>query len=112
MGIVIQVCLYLVAKPQETAAMIRTLQSLMVLVEAEPDLVACRLYVEAADPNSICYVEEWQTSEELDRQIRSSHYARLLSVMEEAAEPPELRLSWVSDVKGLEYLAAVRQVER
>ena len=28
--------------------------------------------------------------------------------MEEAAEPPEFRLNWVTDVKGLEYLEAVR----
>ena len=32
--------------------------------------------------------------------------------MEEAAEPPELRLNWVTDVKGLEYLEAVRLCDR
>jgi quinol monooxygenase YgiN len=89
--------------------MIQTLRSLMLLVEAAPGLIACRLFVDAGDRNAICYVEEWQTPEELNRQIRSSHYAQLLSVMEEAAEPPVLRVSWVSDVKGLEYLEAVRQ---
>jgi hypothetical protein len=56
--------------------------------------------------------EEWHTSVDLDRQIRSSHYTRLLAIMEEAAEPPELRLNWVTDVKGLEYLEAVRLFDR
>ena len=46
--------------------------------------------------------------EDLDRQIRSSHYTRLLVIVEQAAEPPELRLNWVTDVKGLEYLESVR----
>ena len=46
--------------------------------------------------------------EDLDRQIRSSHYTRLLAIVEQAAEPPELRLNWVTDVKRLEYLESVR----
>ena len=104
----IQVCLSLLAKPQDTAAMIQTLQSLMLLVEAEPGLLACRLYVNADNPDAICYVEEWQTPEDLDKLIRSSHYTRLLALMEAAAEPPDLRLNWITEVKGLEYLEAVR----
>lgn len=91
-----------------SAALIGTLRSLMLPLQAQPGFLSCRLYVDADDPNAICYVEEWQTSEALDQQIRSSHYTRLLSVMEAAAEPPELRLSWVTDLKGLEYLEAVR----
>ena len=39
-------------------------------------------------------------------------YTRLLAIMEQAAEPPELRLNWVTDVKGLEYLEAVRLCDR
>ena len=31
-----------------------------------------------------------------------------LALMEAAAEPPDLRLNWVTEVKGLEYLEAVR----
>jgi quinol monooxygenase YgiN len=108
----IQVCLSLLAKPNDTAARIETLQSLMLRVEAEPGLLACRLYVRADNPDAICYVEEWQTPDELNQQIRSSHYAQLISVMEEAAEPPDFRVSWVSDVKGLEYLSAVKETER
>ncbi len=57
-------------------------------------------------------MEEWRTPEELDQQIRSSHYTRLLAVMEESAEPPELRLNWITDVKGLEYLERVRLCDR
>ena len=100
----------MVARPRETTAMLRTLRSLMRLVQAAPGLLTARLFVDADNPNAICYVEEWQSSRELDQQIRSSHFAQLLSVMEEAAEPPDLRLSWVTEVKGLEYLEEVRKV--
>ena len=45
-------------------------------------------------------MEEWRTPEDLDQQIRSSHYTRLLALMEEAAEPPEFRLNWITDTRG------------
>ena len=98
----------MVAHPRRTAEMIQALRSLMLPLQAAPGFVSCRLFREADDANTICYAEEWHTPEDLDRQIRSSHYTRLLALMEEAAEPPELRLNWVTDVKGLEYLESVR----
>jgi quinol monooxygenase YgiN len=104
----VHVTLNMVAHPRRRAEMIQALRSLMLLLPAAPGYVSCRLCQEADDANTICYAEEWHTPEDLDRQIRSNHYTRLLALMEEAAEPPEFRLSWVTDVKGLEYLEAVR----
>ena len=108
----VQVVLKMVAHPRRTVEMVRTLRSLMLPLQAAPGFGACRLYVDVDDPNAICYVEEWLTPEDLDRQIRSSHYTRLLALMEAASEPPDLRLNWVTDVKGLEYLETVRLCHR
>jgi quinol monooxygenase YgiN len=108
MQVMIQVTLTMVSHPRRRAEIIQALRSLMLPLRAAPGFISSRLCQEVDDANLICYVEEWHTPEDLDRQIRSSHYARLLAIMEQAAEPPELRLSWVTDVKGLEYLEAVR----
>lgn len=97
------------AHPRRTTEMIQALRSLMLPLQAAPGFVSCRLYAEVGVPNALCYVEEWQTSQDLDQQIRSSHCTRLLALMEEAAEPPDLRLHWIAEVKGLEYLESVRQ---
>jgi quinol monooxygenase YgiN len=104
--------LTMVVHPRRTAEMILALRSLMVPLQAALGFVSCRLYQDTDDVNSICYAEEWHTPEDLDRQIRSSHYTRLLALMEEAARPPEFRLNWVTDVKGLEYLESVRLCDR
>jgi quinol monooxygenase YgiN len=109
---VVQVMLTMVAPPRRTAEMIQALRSLMLPLEAAPGFILCRLYQEADDCNTICYLEEWHSPEDLDRQIRSSHYTRLMTLMESAAEPPEFRLNWVEDAKGLEYLEAVRLCDR
>jgi quinol monooxygenase YgiN len=104
----VQVILRMVAQPGRAAEMIRTLRSLMLPLRAATGFVSCRLYTEEDSSEAICYVEEWGTAADLDQRIRSSHYTRLLALMEEAAEQPELKLNWITDVKGLEYLGKVR----
>jgi quinol monooxygenase YgiN len=108
----VQVVLRMVAQPRRAAEMIRTLRSLMLPLQAASGFVSSRLYVEAGCPETLCYVEEWQTPEDLDQQIRSTHYTRLLALMEVSAGPPDLRLNWVTDSKGLEYLETVRLHDR
>jgi quinol monooxygenase YgiN len=104
----VQVTLTMIAHPRRRAEMIQAVRSLMLPLQAAPGFMSCRLCQDTGDADTLCYVEEWHTAEDLDRQICSSHYTRLLAIMENAAEPPELRLSWVTEVKGLEYLEAVR----
>jgi quinol monooxygenase YgiN len=87
---------------------VQTLRSLMLRVQAAAGFRSGRLMQDIERPNELCYIEEWDGSKELDQQIRSTHYTRLLALMETAAEPPEMRLCWVTDVRGLEYLAMVR----
>jgi quinol monooxygenase YgiN len=104
--------LTMLARPRQAAEMLKALQSLLLPLQAAPGFVSGRLYRRADDPDIICYVEEWGTQKDLDRQIRSSHYTSLLALMEKGAKQPELRLNWVTEVRGLEYLEAVRLRDR
>lgn len=98
--------------PRRTAQTLRAFRSLSLLAQGEPGFISCRLLLDTEQPDSLCYIEEWHTAEDLDEQIRSSRYTRLLTLMEEAADPPELRLNWVTETKGLEYLEAVKLCDR
>jgi quinol monooxygenase YgiN len=104
----LQMILRLTVHPKRNAGMIRAFRSLMLTLPAEPGFISCRLYIEDDTTNVLCYMEEWRAAEDLDRQIRSKHWTMLLALMEGAVEPPELRFQWISDEKGLEYLATVR----
>ena len=108
----VQVTLAMVVYPRRREAMIHALRSLMLPLLAAPGFISCRLFRDADNPNTIFYVEEWHSQGDLELQIRSTHYSRLLSIMEEAAEPPELRLNWVTEVRGLEYVEAARVCDR
>lgn len=80
-------------------------------LQAQEGFVSSGLYLDVSDPQTICYIEEWQKSQALDRQIRSNHYTRLPALMEEAAEPPDLRISWIAELKSLDYIEAVRSAD-
>jgi len=80
----------------------------MVSAGAERGLMSCTLYQQVGNETSLCYVEDWQTAKDLESQIRSNHYTRLLELMETAVELPSMEFHTVSQTQGLDYLQAVR----
>jgi quinol monooxygenase YgiN len=88
--------------------LVQALKSLMVSAQAEHGLLGCNLYQEVGDETTLRYVEDWQTREDLECQIRSTRYTQLLALMETASELPSLEFRTVSQTRGLDYLQAVR----
>ena len=56
------------------------------------------------------YCEEWQDLEELERYMQTDRFARMLAIVETAAQPPLIEFRVVSETRGLEYVASVRGV--
>ena len=75
---------------------------------AEKGFITGGLYTEADNANVVCYEERWETSDDMERQVRSGRYTRLLALMESASKPPSLEFQFVSETQGLEYIARVR----
>ena len=69
------------------------------------------MYLDAESPNSLCYIEEWSSPEDLARVVVTDHYTRLFMLMEEAERAPDLKVSTLLDVKGLDYLRALRSAQ-
>lgn len=105
---VILAVLRIKSAPHRAADLVQALRALMRSARAEKGFIACNLYIDADNANSICYEERWGTAKDLEEQLRSSRCTRLLTVMESAAEQPSLEFDFVSEVRGLEYVAAVR----
>lgn len=68
----------------------------------------CAVYEERDQRQTILYVEQWRTREELDRHIRSDLYLRILAAMELSSERPEISFHEVSETKGLELIEGLR----
>jgi quinol monooxygenase YgiN len=75
---------------------------------AEKGLITCHLYQEADNPYAICYEEQWEARKDLEDQVRSTRYTRLLTLMESAAEQPTLDFHFVSETRGLDYIEGIR----
>lgn len=88
--------------------MVQALRVLMRAARAEKGFMAGWLDLESDDANGIHYEERWQTREDFEEQLHSSRFTRLLDLMESASERPSLEFHFVSETRGLEYVAAVR----
>lgn len=76
----------------------------------DPQCITSRILRDAEDPEAVSYIEEWLSEEALVRRVRSDEFGGLLALMEAAASPPVLEFRFESTVKGLEYVAAVRDM--
>jgi hypothetical protein len=64
-----------------------------------------RVYQDANDRRLIEYVEEWETARDVRSQAESVRFARLLELLEMAAECPVLEFRVISETHGLEFMA-------
>jgi len=107
-GTVVQLQLRITSGPGRVQQTIEALRSLMVPAQLDRGCSGCWLYVDDMDPRCLCYVEEWTTSSDLEREMGSTRFTRLLSVMEEAPKAPSLEFRFISRTRGLEYVKEVR----
>ena len=88
--------------------MAQALAHVMALARLEPGCVECQVYAETANRQSLFYLEQWATQQELEAELRSQRFGTLLSIMETAPVAPTLEISTLSELRGLEYVEAVR----
>jgi quinol monooxygenase YgiN len=109
-AVVIRLTLLITAARGEAWRLIDALCSLMVPTRRERGCVSCQLELssESSDPMRISYSEVWSSEEELREQVRSERFLRLLELMENALEPPQLRFELPGGERGLDYVEEVR----
>jgi len=89
---------------------LRLVRSLLGPTSAAPGCVNCGFYTDPRNENNLCYVEVWQTEEDLQRHIRSEDYRKFLTLIDLSSEPPDLKFERVSETFGLDYLVRVRSL--
>ncbi len=104
----VQTFLKIKTAPLRTAELVKALRSLARPAQAENGLVSWGLYLDANDANTVCFEEVWQSREDLEKQICLPRYTHLLGLMESAEEQPTLEFRFISEVRGLDYVAEVR----
>jgi quinol monooxygenase YgiN len=68
---------------------------------------ACRVVQDVENDHILSYVVHWETQAGLEEHLRSERFRRLLPYIEMSVEPPEIEVSAIDRVGGIEFLVAV-----
>ena len=101
--------LKITVSPEKHNETIKTLHSLIGLIRVQPGCISYNFYKDLRNKDAFILLEEWETQADLDRFIRSFHYRNILSVIDMAREPPEVKFHKVSKTLGLEAIVKVRR---
>ena len=84
------------------------LRSVVEQLRSLPGCVGCALYQSVIDPNVIMFEEDWESENDLDRQIASDRYRDILLLMEMASEPPEVKFIPIPESSGMDRIVKIR----
>ena len=104
----VRLVVLLAASTGATQQLLHTLRFLASPTRIEPGCLACRVWIEDGDESSVRYVEEWTTEEAMRLRVRSERFTRLLELLESAPEAPSVEFDFVTETRGLDYVAEVR----
>jgi quinol monooxygenase YgiN len=98
--------------PEETAAMMSALQTVLVRTRLERGCISCALSTEIGSRLEIRYVADWESEDDLQRHIRSSDFSKLAELMERGIEPPTIEFALPSGTRGMDYAEKIRGIRR
>jgi quinol monooxygenase YgiN len=85
----------------------RILRRLLEPTRVRGGCLACHVYQDVEDPDVLALVQEWATTDELERYLRSEDRQNLVAVMELASRRPEIWVDTIVSRDGLERLATL-----
>lgn len=92
-----------VEKIQEVLDVLRCLKG---PTEVSKGCRACRVLQDADDKGVLTYLAQWDTQDEAEEHFRSERFRRLLPYIEMSVEPPEVEVSAMDRIGGIEFLVA------
>jgi len=101
-------CTYFLTSTNSSAnKIIEALRSVVNPLQFNKNCLKTGVWQNADDPNSIMVLEIWKNMPELEKYLQSSHYKRMIEVIEMSAEKPEIRFIDSEMALGLEWLEKI-----
>lgn len=105
----IQLRLRIVSYRKGERKMMEALDAMMALARMNSGCADCRLSVDTEDARTFHYVEDWASREDLEREILSDRFTRLMAIVETASEKPVLEFLFISETRGIDFIGEVRK---
>lgn len=103
----ISVILKIVAPPYKRDEIMRTFRSLVGATRVKQGNISCNLCQEVDNENAFYLIEEWKTEKDLNRNICSMHYKKLLALVDMSEKSPQIRFNTSFNQGGLKYIEKV-----
>ena len=87
---------------------VEALRAVLRPVRLNRECLAVRIFRDLDAPDAMCCVEDWSNEAAAARRVDSASFSQLLGLMEASPSPPGLEFRFVSAVRGLEFVEAVR----
>ena len=100
----IQASLRIVAPADKREEVLDVLRCLKGPTEVSKGCRVCRVLQDAEDEGVLMYLVQWDTQDEVEEHFRSERFRRLLPYIEMSVEPPEVEVSAIDRVGGMEFL--------
>lgn len=94
--------------PEKRKEVLQTLKEILGQIRREQGCVSCNCYVDVEAENILFFMEEWQSREDLDTHLRSSHFGVLIGAMKLLNKDPEIRFNTIASTSGAESIHAAR----
>jgi quinol monooxygenase YgiN len=70
--------------------------------------IGCSVATDIGNRGTVRYTEEWLTEEELRHHVRSDIFGQLVTLIDNAIEPPRIEFKLVHETRGLDFVEEVR----
>jgi len=87
----VQASIRICVPPEKLKEMLQTLKAILEPIRHEAGCISCSCYLDVEAENSICFMEEWQGSADLNAHLLSAHFGVLAGAMKLLVEEPDIR---------------------
>ncbi|CAG0992934.1 Putative monooxygenase YcnE [Geobacteraceae bacterium] len=94
--------------PEKRKEVLQTFKAILAPIRREQGCISCNCYVDIEAENSILFIEEWKSREDLDTHLRSVHFGVLIGAMKLLKKEPDIRFNTIASTAGAEAVDAAR----
>jgi len=92
----------------QTRPITMALHSLASDVRGWPGCISCMVSTDIGNRGVVRYVEEWRTEEDLRQRLQSDSFLQLVTLLEDATQPPNIEFALARETRGVDFVEEVR----
>jgi quinol monooxygenase YgiN len=107
----IQASMRIIAPSEKRGEILDVMQGMLGPTEVSRGCLSCQILFDFDNGDAITYIMRWDTKSDLQEHLRSERFRRLLPYMELSIRRPEVEVSIIEPIGGMELLVSSIQQE-